>query len=112
MNKWGDAQNQRRYQRFVNTLPVHISIGTQLTFQGQLKDLSLKSAFVIVKNSIYLQTNDEIQFSIRRDPEDSARWIEGTARISRISKGEGFAIYFTEMDEGSTERLKDVVGEV
>lgn len=109
MNKWVDPHNQRRYQRFVNTLPVQISIGSQVTLNGQLKDLSLKSAFVIVKNSIYLETNDEIHFSIQSDPDDSSQWVDGTACISRIAKGEGFAIYFTEMDDAAMERLKSLV---
>lgn len=110
MQKWEEAGNQRRYQRVVNTLPVLISIGTQVTLQGQLRDLSSRSAFVVIKNSIYLKTNDEINFSIRPDPENSDDWVEGAARISRIAKGEGFAIYFTEMDEKSTSRLKELTG--
>jgi hypothetical protein len=108
MPKWEEPGNQRRYQRVANTFPILISIGTQVTLQGHLRDLSSRSAFVAIKDSIYLQTNDEINFSIRPDPENSDEWVEGTARISRIAKGEGFAIYFTELDDKSTGRLKEM----
>jgi hypothetical protein len=90
-------------------LPAQISIGSQLTMQGQLKDLSLKSAFIAMKSKLYLQPNDEIGFAIFRSSEDEADSIQGLARISRIVVGEGLAIYFTKLDEASTGRLKELL---
>jgi hypothetical protein len=106
-----DPSNQRRDPRVSAELPARISIGSQLFLNGHLKDLSLKSAFIRIKNSIYLQPNDEVGFSIQctmNDPEDV---IQGLARISRLAVGEGVAIYFTKMDEASQNRLKSLFKE-
>ncbi len=102
-------RNQRETQRAALSFPIQISLGTQITLQGQLKDLSLKSAFVKIKTNIYLQNNDEISFAIQcasTNPEES---VQGLARISRIAAGEGIAIYFTQMDPGSSNRLKGLL---
>ena len=101
--------NQRQTQRVTLGLPIQISYGSQITIQGMLKDLSLKSAFIIIKNSIYMQMNDEVSFAILRSPQNTEVIVQGMARISRISPGEGIAIYFTKMDENSTNRLKEIV---
>ena len=100
---------QRQESRVGVELPVQISVGSQFTIQGTLKDLSPKSAFITMKSSVYLQNNDEVGFSIRLAPDDDTKVIEGLARISRIAVGEGMAIYFTKMDDASTGRLRDLV---
>ena len=92
-------------------IPARISIGSQLTLNGQLKDLSLKSAFIRIKNNVYFQLNDEVGFAIQRSIDNVEDVIEGVARISRISVGEGLAIYFTRMEESSLKRLKDLLKE-
>jgi len=101
--------NQRRDNRINSSLPAQIRIGTQLSLQGRLKDLSLKSAFIILRNSVYLKTNDEVGFAIQRSLDNAADLIEGQARISRIAAGEGLAIYFTKMDPVSTGRLQELL---
>lgn len=101
-----DFNNQRSDLRFSSELPVKISIGSQLTLNGQLKDLSMKSAFIRIKYSIYLQMNDEVGFAIQCSPKEEDV-ITGLARISRISAGEGFAIYFTKMEKPSVSKLKE-----
>lgn len=100
---------QRQESRVGVELPVQISVGSQFTLHGTLKDLSPKSAFITMKSSVYLQNNDEVGFSIRLAPDDDTKVIEGLARISRIAVGEGMAIYFTKMDDASTGRLRDLV---
>ena len=104
-----DYNNQRQTQRVPAGLPIQISYGSQITIQGTLKDLSLKSAFIVIKNSIYMQMNDEISFAILRAPQSTEIIVQGMARISRISPGEGIAIYFTKMDDTSTNALKEIV---
>ena len=100
---------QRRELRVDLEVPAQISVGSQLTLHGTLKDVSLKSAFITMKSSVYLQTNDEVGFQLQLSPGDDVAVIEVLARISRIAVGEGMAIYFTKMDDASTGRLRDLV---
>ena len=100
---------QRQESRVGLELPVQISVGSQLTLHGMLKDVSAKSAFITMKSSVYLQNNDEVGFLIRLSPDSDTNIIEGLARISRIAVGEGMAIYFTKMDDGSVSRLRDLL---
>jgi len=109
MNYHTRSSEQRGARRVGLALPAQIRIGTQLSLQGKLKDLSFKSAFIEVKNSVYLQMNDEVGFAIQRSGRSPSEPIQGTARISRIAAGEGLAIYFTQMDPGSTNRLKELL---
>jgi hypothetical protein len=102
------SKEQRWESRVHSQLPVQISIGTQFTLQGQLQDLSLKGALVKIKNSVFINNNDEIGFLIG-DAKISDSVIEGQARVSRIIPGEGFAIYFTKMDKDSLSRLKKLL---
>ncbi len=105
----GSFHNQREDQRIACALPVQINIGTQISLQGQLKDLSLKSAFIRIKGSIYLQLNDKLDFVIQLSSTSEEERISGSARISRIEVGEGFAIYFTKMENDSVGRLKKIL---
>ena len=41
--------------------------------------------------------------------DDASVQIQGMARISRIVPGEGFAIYFTKMDEDSLKQIKKLI---
>ena len=107
MNNSTGYKDQRLASRTNSELPTRINIGTQLTFQGRLKDLSLKSAFIKVKESVFLQPSDEIGFAIQCSVDNC---IEGMARVSRIVAGEGFAVYFTKIDESSMSRLRQLVG--
>ncbi|MFH0753532.1 MAG: PilZ domain-containing protein [Candidatus Omnitrophota bacterium] len=91
-------------------VPVQINIGEQFTLQGVLKDLSLKSAFIIMKASVYFKINDEVGFLIQCTPGNAKDVIHGKARISRLAPGEGFVIYFTSMDHSSEARLKKSIG--
>jgi len=102
--------NQRQSNRVNVSFPIQISFGSQITLQGYLKDLSLKSAFIHLKNSIYMQLNDELNFHIESPHVDPPANIQGTARISRIAGGEGIAIYFVKMDEQSSKHLEQLVG--
>ncbi|MBF0619097.1 MAG: PilZ domain-containing protein [Candidatus Omnitrophica bacterium] len=104
------SSEQRQSQRVDADLPVEISIGSQLVLQGKLKDVSLRSAFIILKGSVYFQMNDEVGFTIQCVPGNESKVIHGQARISRIAPGEGIVIYFTRMDDGSTTRLKKLAG--
>jgi hypothetical protein len=103
------TNEQRGEFRLGVELPARISIGSQLTMQGQIRDLSLKSAFIALQSKLFLQLNDEVGFAIQRSPNDLSDFICGMARISRIVGGEGLAIYFTRMDEASTGRLKELL---
>ena len=101
--------DQRGQPRVSVEFPATISVGTQLTVKGQLKDLSLNSAFVKIKNNIYLNINDEIGITIQSSPEDSSVLIEGMARISRMVPGEGFVVYFTKIGEDSLKQIKKLL---
>ena len=104
-------KDQRRDARVNSELPAVISIGSQLSLQGQLKDLSLKSAFVRIKNSIFIQSGDEIGLTIGSSSNAADDAIQVTARISRIVGGEGFAVYFTKMNDASLARLQKLLQE-
>ena len=86
--------------------PVRISVGSQITVQGQLKDLSLNSAFIKIKSTVFLKAGDEVGFAIQTSPDEEEASIQGLARISRFVPGEGFAIYFSKMDDDSLKCLK------
>ncbi|MBF0387074.1 MAG: PilZ domain-containing protein [Candidatus Omnitrophica bacterium] len=101
--------NLRSDSRVSSELPARLSIGSQLTLNGRLKDLSLKSAFIRIKHSVYVQLNDEVGFAIQISMNNAEELIEGMARISRIAGGEGLAIYFTRMEEPSIRRLKELL---
>jgi len=101
--------DQRGQPRLVVEFPATISVGTQLTVKGQLKDLSLNSAFVKIKNNIYLNINDEIGITIQCSTEDASVLIQGMARISRMVPGEGFVVYFTKIDENSLKQIKKLL---
>lgn len=100
------SNEQRSQPRVSVEFPVTINVGSQITVKGLLKDLSLASAFVRIKNNIYLNINDEIKIVIQISPDDESEIIQGQARISRIVPGEGFAVYFTHIDDESLKCLK------
>lgn len=108
MNNPNIRREQRRDARTQSEVPVSIIIGTQLTVQGHLRDVSMKSAFIRMKNNIFIAVNDEIEFAIQcsQDKEDV---VHGKGCIARIEKGEGFGIYFTEMDAQSEQKLKALI---
>jgi len=101
--------DQRGQPRVSVEFPATISVGSQISVKGQLKDLSLNSAFVRIKNNIYLNVNDEIGINIQCLFNDVPAEIEGTARISRIVPGEGFAVYFTKMDDEALKLIKKLL---
>ena len=109
MNDLVNFSNQRQFQRISTSLPIQLSFGTQITLEGQLKDISFKSAFIKLKGSIYMEENDELTFLIKLSSENLDDVIQGAARISRIAKGEGIVIYFTKIDEASSNRLKKLI---
>jgi len=105
-----NPNNDQRGQPRVNVeLPATISVGSQLTVKGQIKDLSLNSAFITIKQNIYLDINDEIGIAIQCSPDDDTQVIQGLARISRMVPGEGFAVYFTKIDEDSIKHIKKIL---
>lgn len=102
------SKEQRKDLRVNSELPATISVGSQLTVQGKLKDLSLTSAFISIKSSIFLQNNDEVGFTIQCSG-DAQDLIEGSGYVSRLVPGEGLVVFFTKMDKDSSERLKKIV---
>lgn len=105
----GFYNNQRQNPRVPVNLTAKISFGSQVTLTGRIRDLSLKSAFILIKGGVHMQLNDEITFTI--DPLETAQQpaVSGLARISRVSAGEGIAIYFVRLDEASTTQLRKLV---
>ena len=109
MNYQMGNNDQRGQPRVIVEFPATISVGSQLTVKGKLKDLSLNSAFVTIKNNIYLSINDEVGIAIQCSTTDPSIQIEATARISRIVPGEGFAVYFTKMEDESLKQVKKLL---
>jgi len=109
MDYHNGSNEQRGQPRISVEFPVTISVGSQLTVKGQLKDLSLSSAFIKIKNNIYLNINDEIGIIIQPSGEGTTAPIQGMARISRIVPGEGLAIYFTKLDDESQKSIKKLL---
>ena len=109
MHQADSYKNQRQSQRVPISLSVKISFGSQVTLTGRIRDLSLKSAFIIVKSGVHMQLNDEISFVIEHPSENSQKGVEGLARISRVAAGEGIAVYFIKMDEASSNLLRQWV---
>ena len=106
------VNNHRTTQRYNFSLPVNLSFGTQITLQGQIRNLSLKSAFINVKSSVHMALNDELTFHIGNSADNPEDHIQGSARISRLAVGEGIAIYFTAMDETSSSRLQELISSI
>jgi len=104
------SSDQRGLPRVNVELPVTVSVGSQLTVKGYLKDLSLSSAFIRIKNNIFLSINDEIGITIQYpSTNDEEIEIKGMARISRMVPGEGFAVYFTKIDDESQKYIKKLL---
>jgi PilZ domain len=104
------GNNDQRGQPRVNVeFPATVSVGTQLTVKGQLKDLSMNSAFIRIKNNLYLNINDEVGITIQCSSDDAGVQIQGLARISRMVPGEGFVVYFTKIDDNSLKNIKKVL---
>ena len=101
--------NRRENNRIAASRPVEIGIGSQVTIQGQLKDLSAKSAFIRMKSSVFMQLHDELNFLIKSSSGAEDDSFGGVARISRIAAGEGIAIYFTKMDPSDASRLQQLI---
>jgi PilZ domain len=101
-----ENNDQRAQPRVSIELPATISVGTQLTVKGLLKDISLNSAFIKIKSNLYLNINDEIGFIIQCSTENANEVIQGLARISRMDPGAGYAVYFTKIDEDSLKKIK------
>ena len=110
MHQPDSYKNQRQNQRVPISLSAKISFGSQVTLTGRIRDLSLKSAFIIVKAGVPMQLNDEIAFVIEHPSDNSQKGVEGLARISRVAAGEGIAVYFIRMDEASLNLLRQWVG--
>ena len=47
------GHDQRGQQRVIVDFPATVSVGTQLTVKGQVKDISSNSAFITIKNNIF-----------------------------------------------------------
>lgn len=104
-----DFNNNRQFPRIIVSLPILLKIDAQITLTGQIKDLSIKSAFVRIKSSVHMAVNDEFYFTIQTTTTPDGPVIEGKAHISRIVKEEGIGIYFESMDDASAKRLKEFV---
>lgn len=102
------SHEQRRDPRVSSELPVTISIGTQLSLQGHLKDISQKSAFIRIRNSVFLEMNDEVGFAIHCSSAEEDV-IAGNGFVTRIMPGEGMAICFVDLDGDSDKRLKKLL---
>lgn len=100
------SQDKRSQQRVNVELPATVSIGSQLTVKGQLRDISLSSAFITMKNNVYLGINDEVGVVIQTETNEQ---IQALARISRIVPGEGFAFYFTKIDDVAVKSIKKIL---
>ena len=103
------SKDQRGQPRVSVDFPATVSVGSQLTVKGQIKDISINSAFITIKNNIYLNINDEVGITIQCSPDDPKDLIQGMARISRIVPGEGFAVYFTKIDDNSVKSIKKLL---
>ena len=104
--------NRRQNPRRNTEASVELIIGSQVTLKGQLKDISPKSAFIKIRQSVFMQLNDELQFLIKFASQNGDNTVEGDARISRIAPGEGIAVYFTRLEDGSSGRLKELLEKV
>ena len=101
--------NRRQDNRITAKFPVDLQVDSQITIRGELKDISEKSAFIVIKESVFIQLNDEFGFRIKKDANDPEASVTGKARVSRIEKGEGIAIYFTQLIGDSPMRLKQLL---
>ena len=101
--------NRRQNQRVPINYPINLKIDTQVTVQGRLKDITEKSAFVLMSHSVYLKVNDEVEFIIKAVSENTEKDVSGIARVSRVAVGEGIVIYFTKFYNDSSLRLLELI---
>lgn len=102
--------NRRKNNRIYVNCPINLKVDSLITIEGKLKNISLKSIFIQINSRVAMQVHDELVFSFNCVIEDTQADISGTMCISRIAHGDGIAGYFTQMDEASTERLKQLIG--
>jgi len=102
-------KNRRQERRVSANLAVELKVDSQVTVTGTLKDLSPRSAFVQMRESVYMRLHDELQFFIQRAGGDLTRGIRGRGRITRIAEGEGIAIHFTDLEKSSVAHLEQVL---
>jgi hypothetical protein len=100
--------NRRQHNRITVNFPIDLKIDSQITIEGKVKDISPKSAFIEIKNSVAMQVNDEFDFHAKYTQDMNEKNLQGTMCISRIAPGQGIAVYFTEMDEQSSSRLNEL----
>lgn len=108
LNQIGNNE-RRRDQRVSLEMAVQISVGSQITVSGALKDLSLGSAFIKLKSNIFLNVGDEVTMTLETPDIENTSGINILARISRSIPAEGFAVYFLSMDENSLSGLKKIL---
>jgi len=101
--------NRRQVKRVNKSRPIHIFFGEQVVIKGIIRDISEKSAFIDIGNSIYVQREDVLKFKIFTTDDESGDCVSGEARVSRIAPDEGIAIYFTDMDRESAELMKTLL---
>ena len=102
-------QNRRKERRVNSSLPVELKIDEQVTVTGMLKNISPRSAFVQLRESVYMQMHDELQFFIKRAGNDASRTIRGRGRVTRIAAGEGIGIYFLDLEKSSVPQLEEIL---
>lgn len=101
MNNYNEYNDKRKEQRVPVVAKIKISIGTQFTVEGQIKDLTVNSAFILMRNNIYLNTNDDVLYEFQV----ADYVVKGKANVTRIVKGEGFVICFMNLDPVSQKNL-------
>lgn len=99
-------KEKRQESRINSSLSVLVSIGTQLTLKGNLRDLSMTSAFVNIKESVFIETGDDITLSFNQSNVEVDDFIKVSAKVSRLVKGEGFAVYFTKVTDSAKEEIQ------
>ncbi len=102
--------NERReHNRYSLNLPIQISLGTQIVLDKMIRDISTKSAFVLMEGSVFINRFDEIDFKIEVERDGIAFNIEGKAQVLRIDAPDGIVISFKKLEGEALSQLEKLV---
>ena len=100
---------RRQYNRYSLNLPIQISLGTQIVLDKTVRDISNKSAFVLMEGSVFINRFDELDFKIEVERDQVQFKIEGKAQVLRVDLPDGIVISFKNLEGEALAQLEKLV---
>lgn len=100
---------RRQHNRYSLNLPIQICIGTQIILDKMVRDISNKSAFVLMEGSVFINRFDELDFKIEVELDNFEFKIEGKAQVLRVDSPEGIVLSFKKLEGDAQAQLEKLV---